>query len=172
MQKSLQDEINKMKQVFKNVEEEGKQITIDLQYSEIARKNVSIMNDALIAQCIAQDAFYTATDASLTAYKFHDMSIALNVFQNRVVELEGENLKLQRKIQNDDHDNMVGNFSNLATNNLNMQLKLQAHCDTIQKLRAQIAQLKSNKSNLVEPQKPQGLDSQTFQLQNIIQHLK
>ena len=41
MQKSLETEITEMKQVFRNVENEGKQVTIDLQYSEIARKKCS-----------------------------------------------------------------------------------------------------------------------------------
>lgn len=51
------------------------------------------------------------------------MSIALNVFKNRVVELKGENLKLREKIQNDDHDNMVRHLSKLEVDNLNLQLK-------------------------------------------------
>ena len=87
-----------MKEVFKNVENKCKQKAIDLQHSEIARKNILIMNDNLIAKCITQDVFYTATDSSLNACHFHEMSIALNDLQNRVVELEGENLKLHEKI--------------------------------------------------------------------------
>ena len=55
------------------------------------------MNDNLIAHCVAQDVFYTVTGSSLTACQFHEMSVALKVFQNRVVELEGENLKLHEK---------------------------------------------------------------------------
>ena len=85
------------------MENKGKQIAIDLQHSEIARKNILIMNDDLIAKSIAQDVFYTATDSTINACQFHEMSIALNNLQNRVVELEGENLKLQEKLQNDDH---------------------------------------------------------------------
>ena len=114
-----------MKAVFKNVENKGKQIAIDLQHSEIARKNILIMNDNLIAKCIAQDVFYTATCSTLNACQFHEMSIALNVLQNRVVELEGENGKLLEKIQNDDHDNMVKHLSKLEVDNLNLQLKYQ-----------------------------------------------
>ena len=53
------------------------------------------------------------------------MSVTLNVFQNRVIELEGENFKLHQKIQNDDHDNMVMHFSKLEVDNLNLQLKYQ-----------------------------------------------
>ena len=78
-----------MKEVFKNMENKGKQTAIDLQFSEIARKNILIMNVNLIAEFIAQDVFYTATDSTLNACQFHEMSIAFNVLQNRVVELEG-----------------------------------------------------------------------------------
>lgn len=59
LQHSLEIEVKEMKEVFKNVENEGKQIAIDLQYSEITRKNALIMNDNLITKCIAQDVSYT-----------------------------------------------------------------------------------------------------------------
>jgi hypothetical protein len=114
-----------MKEVFKDVENECKQKAIDLQHSEIARKNILIMNDNLIAKCILQDVFYTATESSLNASQFHEMSIVLNNLHNRVVELEGENGKLLEKIQNDDHDNMVKHLSKLEVDNLNLQLKYQ-----------------------------------------------
>ena len=57
-----------MKEVFKIEENKGKQIAKDLQHSEIARKDILIMNDNLIAKFIAQDVFYTATDSALPAY--------------------------------------------------------------------------------------------------------
>jgi hypothetical protein len=122
LQKTLNQDVTKMKEVFEAVENEGKQLAIDLKCSEIERKNIFIMNENLIAKCIAQDVFFTATDSALSACQFHEMSIALNVFQNRVVELEGENLKLREKIQNDDHDNMVRHLSKLEVDNLNLQL--------------------------------------------------
>ena len=34
-----------MKKIFKDVENEGKQLAIDLKYSEIERKNILIMNE-------------------------------------------------------------------------------------------------------------------------------
>jgi hypothetical protein len=195
-----------MKEVFKIEENKGKQIAIDLQHSEIARNNILIMNDNLIAKCIAQDVFYTATDSTINACQFNEMSIALNDLQNRVDELEGENLKLHEKIQNDDHDNMVKHFSKLEVDNLNLQLKyqhleeriklskvktssdvpefdtyfelakrdekIQAHTNTIRKLRAQVAQMKSPMNDVIDTHKPQSADSQSFQLQNMINKLK
>jgi hypothetical protein len=67
-----------MKEVFKNVENKTKQIAIDLQHSELARKNILIMNDNLIVKCITQDVFYISTDSSLNACQFHEMSITFN----------------------------------------------------------------------------------------------
>lgn len=107
LQKTLNKDVAYMKEVYKTVENEGKQLAIYLKHSEIEKKNILIMNENLIANCVAQDVFYTATDSALSACQFDEMSIALNVFQNRVVELAEENLKLCEKIQNDDHDNMV-----------------------------------------------------------------
>jgi hypothetical protein len=99
LQQSLEIEVKEMKEVFKNVENDGKQIAIYLQYSEIARKNALIMNDTLIAKCIAQDVFYTATDSTLIACQFHEMSVAFNVLQNRVVELEGRISNYMKKFK-------------------------------------------------------------------------
>lgn len=90
-----------------------------------------------------------------------------------MIELEGENVRLHTKIQNNDHDNMVRKFSKLEVDYLKLQLKyqhleestkisnaktssdapdfdtcfelgkkdetIQAHSNTIRKLRAQIA---------------------------------
>lgn len=199
---TINDDVTNMKKVFKDVENEGKQLAIDLKYSEIDRKNTRIMHENLIANCIAQDVFYTVTDSALSAKQFHEMSVTLNVFQNRVIELQGENLRLHTKIQNDDHDNMVRHFSKLEVDNISLQLKyqhleesiklsnaktssdapefdtcfelsknddvIQAHSNTIWKLRAQIAQLKSNMGNVDNTSHLMSLDSHNFQKQNII----
>nr|GEV81581.1 hypothetical protein [Tanacetum cinerariifolium] len=53
------------------------------------------------------DVFYTVTNSALISSRFHDLSVAYNVAKTRAVELEAENLKLNEKIQQDDHDTMV-----------------------------------------------------------------
>lgn len=50
--------------------------------------------------------------------------------------------------------------------------KIQAHTNTIRNLRVQIAQLKSNKSDVIGTQKPQPIDSQNFQFQDTINKLQ
>ncbi|GJT75102.1 retrovirus-related pol polyprotein from transposon TNT 1-94 [Tanacetum coccineum] len=125
VQRSLVKEVRAMKAVFENIKVEVDQNVIDKKCGEIERKNLLITNENLIANCIAQDVFYTVTDSALTASRFHDLSNAYNVAMTRVVELEAENSKLLKKIQNDDHDTMIKDFSKLEIVHLNLQLKHQ-----------------------------------------------
>ncbi|GJY58543.1 hypothetical protein Tco_0458435 [Tanacetum coccineum] len=125
VQKSLVTEVRAMKAVFENLEAEVDQNAIDLKSSEIEWKNLLIANENLIAECLSQDVFYTVTDSALTASQFHELSIAYNVAMTCTVELEAENLNLHKKIQNDDHDNMVKYLLRLEVDNLNLQLKYQ-----------------------------------------------
>ncbi|GJX81560.1 retrovirus-related pol polyprotein from transposon TNT 1-94 [Tanacetum coccineum] len=111
--------------LFENLEAEVDQNAIALKSGEIERKNLLITNETLIANCIAQDVFYTATDSVMNASRFHELSTAYNVAMNRVVDLEAENSKLLEKIQNDDHNTMVKDFSKLEIVHLNLQLKYQ-----------------------------------------------
>ncbi|GKC04844.1 retrovirus-related pol polyprotein from transposon TNT 1-94 [Tanacetum coccineum] len=125
VQKTLVTEVKEMKEIFKSLEAEVDQNAIDLRSGKIERKNLLITNENLIAKCIAQDVFYTVTDSALTASQFHELSIAYNVAKTRAVEFEAENLNLHKKIQNDDHDNMVKYLLRLEVDNLNLQLKYQ-----------------------------------------------
>ncbi|GJX46813.1 hypothetical protein Tco_0272003 [Tanacetum coccineum] len=125
VQKSLVTEVRAMKAVFENMEAEVDQNAIDKKCGEIECKNLLITNENLIANCITQDVFYTVTDSALTASRFHDLFIAYNVAMNRVVDLEAENSKLLEKIQNNDHNTMVKDFSKLEIAHLNLQLKYQ-----------------------------------------------
>ncbi|GJU51532.1 retrovirus-related pol polyprotein from transposon TNT 1-94 [Tanacetum coccineum] len=206
VQKTLVTEVKEIKEIFKSMEAEVDQNAIDLRSGEIERKNLLITNENLIAKCIAQDVFYTLTESALTASHFHELSIAYNVAMTRAVELEAENLNLHKKIQNDDHDNMVTHLSRLEVDNLNLQLKfqhlkdrietsksrtskdapefdaffelnekdaqLQTHWNTIRKLKAQISQLKANKSDVTDILLPQRLESLNFQLQDTINKLQ
>ncbi|GKD09912.1 hypothetical protein Tco_1189597 [Tanacetum coccineum] len=101
------------------------QYVVDKKCEEIERKNLLITNKNLIANCIAQDVFYTVTDSALSASRFHELSIAYNVAMTRAVKLEAENSKLLEQIQNDDHHSMAMNFSKLEIVHLNLQLKYQ-----------------------------------------------
>uniref|UniRef100_UPI0020C55ECB hypothetical protein n=1 Tax=Salmonella enterica TaxID=28901 RepID=UPI0020C55ECB len=96
-----------------------------LKYNEIERKNLHTLNENLITECVAQDVFFTASNCSINASKFHELSVALKVSHDRVIELEKTNSKLNEKIELDDHDNLVKHFSKLEVEHFNLQLKYQ-----------------------------------------------
>ncbi|GJY35278.1 integrase, catalytic region, zinc finger, CCHC-type containing protein [Tanacetum coccineum] len=177
VQKSLIKEVRAMKVVFEKLEDEVDQNAIALKSGEIEQKNLLITNETLIAHCIAHDVFYTVTD-SLRIPNY------------------------LKKIQNDDHNTMVKDFSKLEIAHLILQLKyqhlkenlenfksksskdvpefdvffelgkrddqIQGHNNTIRKLKAQISQLKANKSDEVSHLDYKSLDSQNLQLKETV----
>nr|GEX40605.1 integrase, catalytic region, zinc finger, CCHC-type, peptidase aspartic, catalytic [Tanacetum cinerariifolium] len=110
---------------FENLEAKVDQNAIDLKSGEIEQKNLLIINENLIANCISHDVFFTVTDSAMAASRFHELSTAYTVAMNHAVELEVENSKLLEKIKNDDHDTMVKAFSKLEVAHLNLELKHQ-----------------------------------------------
>nr|GFC75225.1 hypothetical protein [Tanacetum cinerariifolium] len=96
-----------MKAVSENTEAEVDQNAVDRKYDEKERKNILITIENLIANCIAQEVFYTVTNSVLTASRFHELNVVYDVEKSRVVKLKAENSKLLEKIQNDDHDSMT-----------------------------------------------------------------
>ncbi|GJR79760.1 retrovirus-related pol polyprotein from transposon TNT 1-94 [Tanacetum coccineum] len=67
MNDSMFTEVREMKAVFEDMEAKVDQNAIDKKCREIERKNLLITNENFIANCIAQDVFYTVTDSALTA---------------------------------------------------------------------------------------------------------
>ncbi|GJZ06719.1 retrovirus-related pol polyprotein from transposon TNT 1-94 [Tanacetum coccineum] len=143
VQKSLVKEVRAMKVVFENLEAEVDQNAIAIKSGKIERKNLLITNETLIANCIAQDVFYTVTDSVMNASRFHKLSTTYNVAMNHAVDLEAGNSKLLEKIQNDDHNTMVKDFSKLEIAHLNLQLKHQH-------LKENLENFKSKSSNVPE----------------------
>ncbi|GJT85529.1 retrovirus-related pol polyprotein from transposon TNT 1-94 [Tanacetum coccineum] len=109
-----------MKAVFENMEAEVDQNAKDKKYREIERRNLLIMNENLIDECLSKDVFYTATDSMLNVSRFFDMHDALTIAQNRIADLESKNFNLRNKIQNDDHDSMIKHFSKLEASMIGM----------------------------------------------------
>nr|GFA23015.1 hypothetical protein [Tanacetum cinerariifolium] len=58
IQKALTKEIKEMKDVFEELEAEVAQYAVDRKYDAIERKNLLIVNDNLIAECLSQEVFY------------------------------------------------------------------------------------------------------------------
>nr|GEW32567.1 integrase, catalytic region, zinc finger, CCHC-type, peptidase aspartic, catalytic [Tanacetum cinerariifolium] len=90
---------NYSKENFMAIFTPQRQLTLE-QSGEIERKNLLIINENLIAKCIAQDVFYTVTNSAMTASRFHELSTAYTVAMNLDVELEVEKLKHQHLKEN------------------------------------------------------------------------
>nr|GEZ41237.1 hypothetical protein [Tanacetum cinerariifolium] len=147
IQKSLTKEIKEMKEIFEELKAEVEQNVVHRKHDEIEQKNLLIVNDNLIADCLSKDAFYNANSSVLTVSRFSDMHEALNAAQKRIAELESENSNPQNKIQNDDHDVMV-----------------QSRGNTIHELREKISRLTKKHSETVPTHDHKALDSQTKDL--------
>nr|GEU38060.1 integrase, catalytic region, zinc finger, CCHC-type, peptidase aspartic, catalytic [Tanacetum cinerariifolium] len=86
---------------------------VELKCDEIKRKNLLIVNDNLIADCLSKEVFYIASNSELTVSRFTEMHDAHTVVQARCLKLKAVLSKLNAKIQKDDHNELVKCFSNL-----------------------------------------------------------
>nr|GFB15669.1 hypothetical protein [Tanacetum cinerariifolium] len=79
-----------MKDVFKELEAEVAQNAIDRKHDEIERKNLLIVNDNLITECLSKEVFYVATNSELNVSRFTEMYVANTTVEARCLELEDE----------------------------------------------------------------------------------
>ncbi|GJY62051.1 hypothetical protein Tco_0462708 [Tanacetum coccineum] len=168
--------VRAMKAFFENMEAEVDQNVIDKKCGEIERKNLLITNENLITNCISQDVFYTVTDSALTASRFHDLFNAYNVAMTRAIA----HLNLQLK-----HQHLKDNIENFKYKSSKdvpefdafFELgkrddQIQGHKNTIFKLKAQISQLKANKSDEIRNFDYKSLYSQNLQLPKTVTDLQ
>ncbi|GJZ13568.1 hypothetical protein Tco_0548798 [Tanacetum coccineum] len=66
IQKALTKEIKEMKDIFEELEVEVDQNVVNRKHDEIMRKNILIVNDNLIVDCLSKEVFYIATNSELT----------------------------------------------------------------------------------------------------------
>nr|GEU79333.1 retrovirus-related Pol polyprotein from transposon TNT 1-94 [Tanacetum cinerariifolium] len=122
IQKALTKE---MKDVFKELEAEVAQNSVDRKHDEIKRKNLLVVNDNLIAECLSKEVFYVATNSELNVSRFTKMHVANTTVEAYCLELEAELSNLRDKSHDDNHDELLNCFSNLEVHYLNLQLKYQ-----------------------------------------------
>ncbi|GJZ95433.1 hypothetical protein Tco_0667767 [Tanacetum coccineum] len=158
VKKSLVTEVRAMKAVFEEMEAKVDQNAIDKKYGEIERKNLLITNENLIANCIAQDVFYTVTDSTLSASRFNDLSTAYNAAMNRInhelfskLEVAHVNLHLKQHLKENANNLKSKSPRDVLEFDVFFELgmrddQIQSHKNTIRKLKAQISELKANKS--------------------------
>ncbi|GJU74218.1 hypothetical protein Tco_1265623 [Tanacetum coccineum] len=176
VQRSLVKEVRAMKAVFENMEVEVDQNVIDKKCGEIEHKNLLITNENLIDNCIAQDVFYTITDSALTASRFHDLSNAYNVAMTCTIAYLNLQLKHQHLKEN------IENFKSKSSKDVpefdaffelgKWDDQIQGHKNTIRKLKAQISQLKANKSDEISTFDNKSLDSQNLHLTKTVTALQ
>ncbi|GKA77527.1 hypothetical protein Tco_0783988 [Tanacetum coccineum] len=75
IQKALTKEINKMKEIFEELEAEVDQNVVNMKHDEIKRRNLLIANDNLIAGCLSKEVFYIATNSELNVSRFAKMQL-------------------------------------------------------------------------------------------------
>ncbi|GJS89304.1 hypothetical protein Tco_0771940 [Tanacetum coccineum] len=159
IQKALTKEIKEMKEIFKELEAEVDQNVMNRKCDEIERKNILIVNDNLIADCLSKKVFYITTNSELTVSRFTEMHNAHTVVQARCLELKAELSKLKDKIKKDDHNELVKFFVIEK-----MKASIQGKDNAIKKLRMQISQLKESHSDVDRTLDFRALDFQITQL--------
>ncbi|GJW28904.1 hypothetical protein Tco_0045779 [Tanacetum coccineum] len=85
----------------------------DRKHDEIERKKLLIANDDLITDCLFKDVFHVATNFELNVSSFTEMHDAYTSLKARCLELKVELSDLRDKIQKDNHDELIKQFSNL-----------------------------------------------------------
>nr|GEW51659.1 integrase, catalytic region, zinc finger, CCHC-type, peptidase aspartic, catalytic [Tanacetum cinerariifolium] len=110
-EKALTIEIKEIKDVFEELEAEVDQNVVDRKHNEIERKNLLIVNDNLIVECLSKEVFYVATNSELNVSRFTKMHVAYTIVEARCLELEAELSNLPDKIQNDNHNELVNSVS-------------------------------------------------------------
>ncbi|GJV63634.1 retrovirus-related pol polyprotein from transposon TNT 1-94 [Tanacetum coccineum] len=178
VQKSLVKEVRAIKVVFENLEAKVDQNAIAIKSGKIEQKNLLITNETLIANCIAQDVFYTVTDSVMNASRFHELSTAYNVKDFSKLEIVYLNLQLKHQHLKENLENFKSKSSkDVPEFDAFFELgkrddQIQGHKNTIHKLKAQISQLKANKSDEVSHLDYKSLDSQNLQLKETITALQ
>nr|GEU39545.1 hypothetical protein [Tanacetum cinerariifolium] len=98
------DEMKEMKDVLDELEAEVAQNVVDRKHDEIERKNLLIVNDNLIAECLSKEVFSVATNSELNVARFTEMHVSNTIVEACCLELEAELSNLRDKSHNDNHD--------------------------------------------------------------------
>nr|GEV00190.1 hypothetical protein [Tanacetum cinerariifolium] len=165
IQKALTKEI---KEIFEELEAEVDQNVMHRKHDEIERKNLLIVNENLIADCLSKDVFYNATDYVLIVSRFSDMHESLNAAQKRIAELDLKILIYKTrfimmiKIKSVTSSDSPTFDSVFVIGKLKDQI--QSRGNTIRKLREKISRLTMKHSETVPTHDSAALDSQTKEL--------
>nr|GEY51201.1 hypothetical protein [Tanacetum cinerariifolium] len=99
IQKALTREVKQMKDVFEELEAKVAQSAVDRKHDAIDRKNLLIVNDNLIAECLSKEVFFVATKSELNIARFAKMHVANTSVKARCLAFEAELATLRDKRQ-------------------------------------------------------------------------
>nr|GFC74819.1 retrovirus-related Pol polyprotein from transposon TNT 1-94 [Tanacetum cinerariifolium] len=88
IQMALTKEIKEMKDVFEELEAEVAQNAVDRKHDEIERKNLLIVYDNLIVECLSKEVFYVATNSELNVIRFTKIHVANTTVDARCLDLK------------------------------------------------------------------------------------
>nr|GEY68936.1 retrovirus-related Pol polyprotein from transposon TNT 1-94 [Tanacetum cinerariifolium]GEY68939.1 retrovirus-related Pol polyprotein from transposon TNT 1-94 [Tanacetum cinerariifolium] len=144
IQKALTKEINEMKDVFEELEAEVAQFAVDRKHDAMERKNLLIVNDNLIAECLSQKVFYVATNSELNVDLFTEMQVANTSVEARCLALEAELANLRDKSHHERQEELINHFSKLETTDS----QITQLTDQITNLRAQNDQFRAENDKI------------------------
>nr|GEV13745.1 retrovirus-related Pol polyprotein from transposon TNT 1-94 [Tanacetum cinerariifolium] len=113
IQKALTKYIKEMKDVFEELEAEVAQYAVDRKRDAIELKNLLIVNDNLIAECLSQEVFCVATNSELNIARFTEMHVANTTVEVRCLALEAELVNLRATNNHDNQKELINHFSKL-----------------------------------------------------------
>nr|GEW20533.1 retrovirus-related Pol polyprotein from transposon TNT 1-94 [Tanacetum cinerariifolium] len=173
--KALTKEIKEMKDVFEELEAEVSQYTVDRKHDAIERKNLLIVNDNLIAECLSQEVFSMATNSKLNVARFTEMHVGNTTVEARCLALEAALANLRDK-------NSIGNIPPTPDKDTpdfdpvfvigKMQASLQGKDNVIRQLKKQLSQLQVTRSDTDCTLKVQTTDSQITKLTDQVTNLQ
>nr|GFA88564.1 integrase, catalytic region, zinc finger, CCHC-type, peptidase aspartic, catalytic [Tanacetum cinerariifolium] len=111
IQKALTKEIKEMKDVFEELEAEVAQHAVNRKHDEIEWKNLLIVDDNIIAECLSKEVFYVATNSELNVSRYTKLHVANTTVEARCLELEVELSNLRDKSHNGYSKHMTGDRS-------------------------------------------------------------
>nr|GEX28565.1 integrase, catalytic region, zinc finger, CCHC-type, peptidase aspartic, catalytic [Tanacetum cinerariifolium] len=98
---------------------------LTVKHDAVERKNLLIVNDNLIAECLSKEVFYVTTNSELNVARLTEMHIDNTLVEARFLALEAELANLCNKSHHDNQEELINHFSKLEVNHLDLQLKYQ-----------------------------------------------
>ncbi|GJS81110.1 retrovirus-related pol polyprotein from transposon TNT 1-94 [Tanacetum coccineum] len=165
IQKALTKEVKEMKEIFEELEAEVDQHVVDRKHDEIERKNLLIVNDNLIVDCLFKDVFHVATTSEFNVSSFTEMHDAHTSIKARCLELELKYQNLKESFGNNTSPPTrdVPDFDSVFVIE-KMKASIQGKDNAIKKLRMQISQLNETRSEADRTLDFRTLDFQITQL--------